>query len=142
MKIQTMLVIATVGFSSIACTEKPSPAGNPSSICNNLTKDWVWSEKTLAQLSIDGVGDNSAPRETNRQLRILNRTLQKQMTLQLMLANHCSSLPDQADISGDYMVNALECETALLRRSNDDLPGECDKSKWQKSSDAKTDDKP
>ncbi len=138
----TSLVLSAT--TSAAQTTRPQQTARPATIstsassptCAQLGQRFVSSNKTQAALFAEGFGDNSAARETNRQLKIQNERLSQQMTLQVMIAKSCS-IPTEESSELLYMIPALGCATKRLTQSSGVTigtppePEECDRSKWQ-----------
>lgn len=95
--------------------------------CKALLDQYIVQTKRLASEKADGVGDNSAPRETMRQLKILNLNMMRQMNLDMMIAGKCL-LPDKPASDFNYSINALQCATKIVQ-GNYNAP-ECDYSAW------------
>lgn len=75
----------------------------------------------------EGVGDNSAPRETNRQIETSNSLAQGSMIITLMQARHCTP-PDHAPSIKRYFSPALTCSTDRLKAED---PASCKMDNWQ-----------
>lgn len=102
-------------------------------ICQKYSDQIDTNERLLAQNHADGIGDDSAARESNRLTRENNLLLKNSMTLQLMLQAKCT-MPAEADYSVRYAANAANCSIAMLTAQNAagkfELPAACDSSKW------------
>lgn len=85
--------------------------------------------KSIALEKARGIGDDSAPRETNRRVRISNELAMIQMNLSLMAQNKCAPLRSPINDSG-YMSNAMECITA--RMQDQTSPPACEFKEWKK----------
>lgn len=83
--------------------------------------------KELAAIEVEGIGDDSAHRETNRQTRMLNQRIFQFILIFQMQAHECD-IPKLPSGGMGYMVDAVECQTELIR-GNSGRP-ECDQSKW------------
>jgi hypothetical protein len=127
-----MLALAGASLSSIAANAfaAPVPAAASSGVCASLAHDYDQVEKGMALTWAEGVGDNSAPRDTGRKIEASNFLARASMMLTLMQAHHCQ-MPDHAPSDGRYMSNALTCSTDLLR-SGADAPS-CKMETWQPS---------
>ncbi len=96
--------------------------------CAALLQKYTMMTKRVAMEGADGVGDNSAPRETMRQLKIVNLNLMRQMNLDMMIAGKCP-LPTNPVGDGEYLVNALECSTKITQ--GDHKAKECVMENWK-----------
>lgn len=124
-------VLALAAFPAFAQTPRASRPASPAaapSRCAALQSDWRSVEITLAQNSAEGIGDNSAPRATLRAMEDNNALIRAQMTLELMRAAGCT-LPARAPVAGTFLLDAMECQTALLRggRAGE---GACETATW------------
>lgn len=84
--------------------------------------------KDAALSSVLGIGDNSAPRATLRQLEIANNLSTIQANLTLMAQNKCPARTAPI-IPAVYLSNALDCNIAIMKGEKN-APA-CDKSTWQ-----------
>lgn len=103
--------------------------------CSSTLASLAQDEKRLAYLEADGVMDDSAPRQTNRQIKITNHLLKMNMTMQFAIAGKCN-LPKEPYSSAGYMSSAYACTiaeaTARVTNSKVKIP-DCDDSKWVKA---------
>jgi hypothetical protein len=106
----------------------PAPAGGR---CAALQSDWRNVEITLAQNSAEGIGDNSAPRATMRAMDDNNALIRAQITLELMRAAGCT-LPARPPLTGTFLMDALDCQTELLRGGHAGQ-GACDTASWPRA---------
>ena len=83
--------------------------------------------KELAEIDVEGIGDDSAHRETNRQTRMLNQRI-FQLILIFQIQAHDCDIPKLPSSGTGYTINAMECRTELMR-GNSGRP-ECDRSEW------------
>lgn len=112
--------LATMLASSVATAQ--------SVLCRQLEGQIRLAEMNMAAEFAEGVGDNSAPRETTRQLRIGNQWAAVQAHLATMQANSCA--PISRAISGSrYIGAALACSTDRLRGQSN--PESCKRSTWK-----------
>lgn len=124
-----VLLVAACGFAQ-AAEKAPAPAGS----CEALTGAVEGGLKALSFISANGMGDNSAARESNRQLEKVVETNLMQMNLSLLQANKCP-VPKGPLVDNVYYLDALKCSNALMkgRLDNDkSTPPECDRSKWKR----------
>lgn len=100
--------------------------------CGKLLDEYDMADRGIARVLVEGSADNSAPRESNRQMRILNATMNKSITLQLMQAAKCGQLPDAADSAADYLGAATLCQAELLKHSyvTDRAAALCNMTTW------------
>lgn len=107
----------------------------PSS-CAQLLADYDNQDRQIAMINVEGIGDDSVPRETMRELRALNRQIQKLGLIEIMRGRSCP-LPNNTNGAASYLSNALDCSAAMTRAglyartSRDSFP-ECDQAKWIK----------
>lgn len=125
-------VLPMAVFFFAAHTALAAPA--PKAICVDLAKSIDASAKEMSKAEMSGFGDDSAPRETNRQLEINNQLLLIQMNLSLMSQYRCQ-LPRHSIQVNDYMVNALSCRTAQM--GGDYKSPKCDLATWVRDADHK-----
>lgn len=78
-----------------------------------------------------GIGDDSAPRETYRQLQLLNERILQLITLQQMNVHGCD-IPKKASSEIEYLFPAMKCRGILIEGGSEYSP-ECDSSKWKSS---------
>jgi hypothetical protein len=120
---------ALVPSPSISAPATASTTSGSSAVCSQLAGDYDQVEKALAMTFAEGVGDNSAPRETYRQIESSNSLAQANMIITLMEARHCA-LPDHAPSIKRYFSPALTCSTDRLKTSQ---PESCKMENWQPS---------
>ena len=127
--------IAISALVSAACISAPtvaaptagtSAAGSP--VCSKLAADYDQVDKALALTFAEGLGDNSAPRDTTCKIEESNDLSRASMMLTLMQAHHCP-MPDHAPSDTRYMSDALTCATDMLR-SGAEAPS-CKTDTWQ-----------
>jgi hypothetical protein len=114
----------------MAADKVPSSAGS----CEALAGAIEGGLKALSFISANGMGDNSAARESNRQLEKVVETNLMQMNLGLLQANRCPA-PKGPLVDNVYYLDALKCSNALMRGRNENdknNPPECDRSKWKR----------
>jgi hypothetical protein len=114
--------------------------------CATMLSEFEDANKELSVIMSDGIADNSAPRETNRQLKELNQRFIQSMIIDRMLAMKCT-LPTQLSSPKYYMLPALECETASTKAmsaairlpsagsftDDPEYKAKCDRSVWRPS---------
>jgi hypothetical protein len=126
-------------FFSLTCNAADTKSQPPAGGCDNLAAAVESGAKELSFIRVDGAADNSAARESNRQLQKVVATNLMQMNLSLMQANRCN-LPRVPFSDSSYYLSALSCSTALLKSQLNqvsDSPAECDRSKWTRMSNEK-----
>jgi len=125
------LVSASFAPTAQVAAAPASPSASASGgVCAKLTADYEQINKALALTYAEGVGDDSAPRETNRQVETANNLSRASMTLTLMQAHHCS-MPDYEPSVARYMSPALTCATDMLKSGAD--AASCKMESWQPS---------
>jgi hypothetical protein len=132
MFVRTLTALAMVGASVLAtptvALAAPAASAASGSTCSGLAKSYDQVEKSLAMTYAEGVGDNSAVRETNRQTENSNDLAKASIVISLMQAHHCT-LPDHAPTMGTYISDALTCATDRLKGTAD-APS-CKMENWQ-----------
>jgi hypothetical protein len=107
---------------TLAFAAPPAPKN-----CSELSSAFTTIDKQNALTWTDSLGDNSAPRETNRQLKMLNGQLRQQMLLDALRTQGCP-LPNVAAGYMRYLDKALECQTDQLKGVKD--TPKCDLKAW------------
>ena len=95
--------------------------------CAKFAVVYEESNKAIGAIFAGGLGDTSAPRQTNRELEIINERLRQLIVLQQMRAYGCR-FPTEASGGGAYLMKGVGCETARLKGRRD--APECDRDKW------------
>ena len=95
--------------------------------CAFYEKVYISGNKQLSSIFVEGIGDDSAPRETSRQLRALNVRMEQLIVIQQMQSIGCK-LPEQISSISHYLSPALDCGNARLR-GNSESP-KCDRDTW------------
>ncbi len=90
--------------------------------------------KDIAMIEVEGFSDDSAPRESNRQLQMLNVRLNQLIALQLMEVHKCPS-PKHTSSGIAYSIQALQCQTEKIKGNY--TSEKCDTSKWKSILDKK-----
>jgi hypothetical protein len=117
------LVLAAVLMAG--CTEKPEP-----STCKGFADAIDGRMKMAAYDYSDGLMDNSAPRETNRQLRLALAMTEIGIQVQLMGQHKCPPINKPINID-TYFASAIECRGKLMDwREGKPRPGECAYETW------------
>lgn len=122
------LLSASVFAGPAAAIAAPTTASPSSGACSGLASAYDGVEKSLALTYAEGVGDNSAARETNRQMENANDLAKASMILTLMQAHHCA-MPNHAPSMATYISSALTCATDRLKGVSD-APS-CKMDTWQ-----------
>lgn len=97
-----LISFVTVGLNEPAMAQKADK-------CAFYENAYISSNKHLSSIWADGIGDDSAPRETNRQLKALNERMEQLIVIQQMQAIGCK-LPEQTSSHWHYLSPALDCE--------------------------------
>jgi hypothetical protein len=122
MKFNVVVAALIYAAASSACLAQ-------SALCKQLDAHIQREEKDIAAEIASGMGDNSAPRETTRQLRISNSWSAIHVAMVNMQANHCP--PIGRDISDTtYIVAALACATDRLAGATSSPPS-CNRTDWK-----------
>jgi hypothetical protein len=111
----------------ILATSASWAIGEPSQLCKQLESQIEGAEMSISANYAEGVGDNSAPRATLRELRTSNEWAEIRVSLSQMQANRCPTLTRV--ISGTrFMTPALTCATDRLGATT---PDSCKRSTWK-----------
>ena len=100
-------------------------AGADEKLCEVYAGEYDGANREMARIVAEGILDNSAPRETARQLELLNERLLQLITMQQMEFHGCD-LPKIPSGSAGYFISALNCKT----KGEIGSP-ECDTGKWK-----------
>ena len=109
---------------TVARSQDTSPRQRLCEVYGNL---YDGANQKLAAIDAEGTGDDSAPRETNRQTRMLNQRIFQLILIFQMQAHDCD-IPKLPSSGTGYTINAMQCRTELMR-GNSGRP-ECDRTKW------------
>ena len=120
-----MTRILTASLLAVACLLPAVRAEE--AVCGKLAQAYEDSNKAIGAIIARGLGDDSAVRQTNRELETVNERLQQIITLQQMAAYKCR-FPIDASSGGAYLMQAVKCRTARLQ--GQDNPPDCARSKW------------
>ena len=119
-----VLAIGVIVSPTVAKTQDTSPQQRLCEIYENL---YDGANKKLAAIAAEGILDDSAPRETNRQTRALNQRIFQLILIFQMQAHKCD-IPKFPSSGTGYMADALECQTRLMFGPSEHP--DCDRSKW------------
>ena len=108
------------------------PAFAAENSCANYMKAYEQGAKAASLTWAEGVGDDSAPRATMRNVETSHYLIVEQMNLEMMIAAHCP-LPTEGASVNPYLTPAIECQTARLKRGSTPNPPECDMTKWTRA---------
>lgn len=114
-----LFAVLALGLASFAHAEPTCPDFDAA--IDKLTKN-------IALSSAEGLVENSAPRQTNRELRINNQLQLININLSLMAQNKCAARKAPVNPMV-YLSEALDCATAQLK-GEQDSPA-CDMTKWK-----------
>ena len=95
--------------------------------CAKFAQAYEASNKTIGASFAQSLGDSSAPRQTNRELEVINQRLRQLIVLQQMRAYGCR-FPTEISDGGAYLMQALKCQSEMLKGRRD--APECDRDKW------------
>lgn len=109
------------------CSQQQGAAAAP--VCAQITRQFEGLAMSDASLYVGGIGDDSAPRESNRQLQTLNNNVTRSMLVDIALANDCplTELPPNLF---RYWSPAMRCRTAEISEAND-REALCDMRNWE-----------
>ena len=116
-------------------TQSPTAAASGDMTCGKLAASYEDVGKVMSLISARGFGDDSAPRETNRQLKISNQ-LAVATNIQTVMVQQKCVLPRPVALD-DYILAAAKCALAegKITDSTSSLPAECDRSTWHRDID-------
>lgn len=97
-------------------------------LCEVYDRTYDGANKSIASIEAEGISDNSAPRESNRQLKILNERVQQLIVVQQMQAYGCK-VPKATSSGVGYMIHAVECSTEQIKGNFNSIT--CDRSNWK-----------
>jgi hypothetical protein len=86
--------------------------------------------KSIAYESVAGIGDNSAPRETNRQLKVVAATNQLHIQQFHMQSLQCPAIQWSISYSA-FTSAALGC--SLASTTNDEYKEKCNRKNWSRT---------
>jgi len=121
MRVLVLLTIILSGFTSMAFAEVN---------CQQI-QDWIeFKIKVAALINAEGIGDNSIPRLTLKEMKLNNELQIISMNLALLSQNNC---PARATLinPGVYMLAAMHCTTA--RMTGRDEKSACDVDSWKRT---------
>jgi hypothetical protein len=87
------------------------------------------SERLIAGIESEALGDDSAVRETNRLMRKSLEQQQQQMRVEMMIAEHCPLPVGEPDNGHLYYFQSSDC--AVARVSRDGWREKCSIAKWK-----------
>lgn len=120
----------------VLCAVPAITLAAPGDPCQRLGQSIETSLKLIGKDMVASVNDDSAPRETNRQLRYANELAQVAINLQLMTQNKCAQRKEPID-STTYYGAAMLCYKANEKwrltdySSRGPAPSECDMEQWK-----------
>lgn len=90
-------------------------------------------KKIASELYGEGMTDNSAPRETNRLLRVQNEIGMISVEVNLMAQNKCPPLKEPID-AAYYASTAMQCGIKTrMATDKTSVVEECNRKKWTRS---------
>ena len=101
-------------------------------VCSTAKDDLIFSLKLMSYIDHKGFTDNSAPRETNRQLQIGNELLRVQLNYSLLKDNKCP-LSDISFTKSQYVLEATECALDELKQISSAIKNEAHSSESPES---------
>ena len=105
------LSIAVFVSPTVARSQDTSPQQRLCEVYENM---YDGANKELAAIGVEGIFDDSAPRETNRQTRMLNQRIFQLVLIFQMQAHDCD-IPNLPSSGTGYTINVMECRTELMR---------------------------
>lgn len=133
LKLRKLVVSVVVAFMSTAAPTALASNKTPQQVlCEVYENVYENANKSIASIDVKGIADNSAPRESNRQLKMLNERILQLIVIQQMQAHGCK-VPKAISTGAGYMTDAVKCRTEQLK-GNVSAP-ECDQTKWNSSFD-------
>lgn len=102
-------------------------------ICDRLSDRIESAIKEISYETFSGIGDNSAPREANRQLKIIAGYNALQLTVLQQQAAKCK--PYLEPVNGvEYKNDALKCTqaSASASRTYDEIEQVCARKSWKR----------
>ena len=161
-KAAVVIFASAIALNAVTASAQKKPAATPDApsagaplgestvaACNAFLLSIDNNLKAIAAEDSDGFMDNSAPRETNRQLRMIGLRQSNQIALMQMSSMRCS-LPTDLLSDNAYSVAAMVC--AMSKRANaatvsmggkvspdktQETESQCDRSKWPRTGDTK-----
>ena len=118
-------IIATMALVTIVS------GANAQANCDAFNEAIDSSIKEISFLSAEGIGDNSAPRESNRKTNQLFHMSMINANLVLMQAGKCP-LPKTPIHQHAYKISAQKCMLAILKANGTNPLPDCDRSAWVK----------
>lgn len=117
-----------------------APASQTTSICSALVSQIDAAQAQTSNLAADEIGDDSAPRATQRSARASALMLEVSNNLTLMAAHRCAPYPHTIDLEA-YETGALQCGAAIRKDVEAHVPGglsseakaACDRNAWKRS---------
>lgn len=128
----TLAMICGQSMALAATTQAPTAATGDAKACVSLDFQYDDASREISALTVEGAGDDSAPREAVRQTKISNEISKANLIVNLMAARKCP-LPKHAP-GNDYSQAATNCaiKSAQQRLGGDSAGAACDRSTWQK----------
>ena len=96
-------------------------------MCEAYSDLYEGANQELASIAVSSIGDDSAPRETNRQLKKLNERIFQLITITQMQFHGCT-VPKFPSSDIMYLLDALKCNNSRFTEGLD--TPECDRSSW------------
>ncbi len=97
-------------------------------LCEVYSNFYVGANQELAIIDASGIGDDSAARETNRQIKKLNERIFQLITVTQMQFHGCT-VPKMPSSGTVYIIDAIKCHTSRITDGLD--TPECDRSSWK-----------
>ena len=124
-----LIVAALAAFVCTASSSLQASEKTPQEVlCDVYDNFWDGANKTMASVEAEGTFDDSAPRESMRQLKVLNERILQLIVIHQMQAHGCQT-PKTISSGIGYMIDAARCETERSK-GNVGAP-ECDQANWK-----------
>lgn len=111
--------------------KRKAPRAQITQACAGLQRDLNNLSKSMAMNFAEGIGDNSAQRETMRETQYQSLLSRVRMTMDLMRDSRCK-FPTSVPTGKEYASAAIACRGEILSTGRSATEGPCDQSKWPK----------
>jgi hypothetical protein len=130
---KSIVVAISIAFAGPMLAQSPA-----STDCRALSTAIDYAEKDMSMLYVEGVGDDSAPREAVRQQQVGNDLQVIALNMALAARLGCPSRREPVT-TRNYMSAAIKCQTALNAGTTQAPkdPPECFRENWTRDSPSK-----
>jgi len=108
----------------------PIAAYGDTLLCQEYERLYTEANKNLASIYVRGWGDDSAPRESSRQLEMLNERIFQLLLVEQMQSHGCS-IPKKPSTFSEFLSSAFACQFS----SKEDRKAKCDSDGWSSTYD-------